>query len=301
MRRVIRATPPVDAPVHRLDVSLKVALVSRDNDARLALVKAFDDAPTSWLLSLHHEAPADADVLVCGSDVHIDGAVAFDPSAPDDVLERVREHALPAGRAVIVTSPSGGTGVTSIVIHAAAEMAARGYTTCVVDLDGEWGIRHRLGLDGDVVAPEVAVPVAGGFRLLDARSVSSDDRSGVLSSAAESFERVIIDATVGGLGYVGDAVRRAVLVVSPTPEGARRAAVVLETHLSFDWIVVVNRPGAGGETTRSAIARTIGRPVEIELSCCPGLRDSEDGFRLLARGWSRWSRGIARLVSALER
>ena len=287
--------------MHRRDVSLKVALVSRDNDARLALVKAFDRAPSSWLLSLHHEAPADADVLVCGSDVHIDGAVDFDPNTPGDVLDRVAERAVPSGRAVIVTSPSGGTGVTSIVIHAAAEMAARGHSTCIVDLDGEWEIRHRLGLDGDVVTPEAAVPVAGGFRLLDARSVSPDDRSAVLVSAAESFERVIIDTTAGGLGSVEDTVRRAVLVVSPTPEGARRATAVLEAHPSFDWIVVVNRPGAGGETTRSAIARTIGRPVEFELSCCPSLRDSEDGFRLLARGWSRWSRGIARLVSALER
>lgn len=301
MHRVIRATPAIDARVHRLDVSLKVALVSRDTDARLALVKAFDDAPTSWLLSLHHEAPADADVLVCGSDVHIDGAVAFDPNIPEGVLERVAERALPTGRAVIVTSASGGTGVTSIVIHAAAEMAARGHTTCVVDLDGGWGIRHRLGLDDDGVTPEVAVPVAAGFRLLDAQRVSSEDRSAVLSSVAESFERVIVDATLGGLGSIQDMVRRAVLVVSPTPEGARRAAVVLEAHPSFDWIVVVNRPGAGGETTRSAIARTIGRPVEIELSCCAALRDSEDKFRLLARGWSRWSRGIARLVSALER
>lgn len=287
--------------MHRLDVSLKIALVSRDTEARLALVKAFDRAPMSWLLSLHHEAPADADVLVCGSDLQIDGAVAFDPNAPDDVLERVAERALPSGHAVIVTSPSGGTGVTSIVIHTAAEMAARGQATCVVDLDGEWGIRNRLGLDSDVVTPQAAVPVAGGFRLLDARSVSSDRREEVLSSAVDSFERVIVDATVGGLSSIADTTRHAVLVVSPTPEGARRAAVVLKAHPSFDWVVVVNRPGAGGETTRSAIARIIGRPVELELSCCAALRDSEDGSRLLARGWSRWSRGIARLVSALER
>ena len=301
MHRVIRATPAVDARVHRLDVSLKVALVSRDNDARLVLVKAFDRAPTSWSLSLHHEAPADADVVVCGSDVDIDGAIAFDPTAPDDVLERVRERARPTGRALIVTSASGGTGVTSIAIHVAAAMASYGNTTCVVDLDGEWGIRHRLGLDSDVVAPEIAVPVAGGFRLLDARSVSTDQRGAVLSSAMDSFERVVVDVTAGGLCHVEDPTGRAVLVVSPTPEGARRAAVVLEAHPSFDWFVVVNRPGAGGETTRSAIARTIGRPVALELPCCPALRDAEDGFRLLARGWSRWSRGVARLASALER
>lgn len=287
--------------VHRLDVSLKVALISRDNDARLALVKAFDRAPSSWLLSLHHEAPADADVVVCGSDIHIDGAVGFDPKTPEDVLDRVAERAVPSGRALVVTSPSGGTGVTSITIHAAAEMAARGHTTCVVDLDGEWGVRHRLGLDGDVVNADIAVPATGGFRLLDARNVSPDNRRAVLSSVAGSFERVIIDATVDGLRSVEDSLRHAVLVVSPTPEGARRAAAVLEANPAFDWIIVVNRPGAGGETTRSAVARTIGRPVDFELPCCAALRDSEDGFRLLARGWSRWSRGIARLVNALER
>jgi hypothetical protein len=100
---------------------------------------------------------------------------------------------------------------------------------------------------------------------------------------------------------VTDLAARAVLVVNPTPDGARRAATVLAAHAGFEWILVLNRPGPGGETTRAAIARALGRPIEIELPCCAGLRDCEDSCRLLARGWSRWSRGIARLVNVLER
>jgi hypothetical protein len=280
---------------------LKVALVSRDSDARLALVKAFDHAPAAWLLSLHNEAPADADVLVCGPDVDVAGAVTFDAGAPDDVLARVAERAVPSGRAVIVTSPSGGTGVTSVVVHVAAELAARGHATGVVDLDGPWGIRDRLGLDPDPGEGAPAVPVAGGFRLLDARAATPDRREALLAAALDSFERVVIDVSTAGLDGLEPTARRAVLVVAPTPEGARRAAAVLDAHPAFDWIVALNRPGPGGETTRAAIARTLGRPVEIELPCCAALRDSEDDHRLLARGWSRWSRGITRLVGVLER
>lgn len=284
---------------HRLGVSLKVALVSHDADARLALVKAFDNAPTTWLLSLDRVAPADADIVVCGSDVEIPGAVIFDPDEPDNVVAQVAQRAVPSARCVVITSPSGGTGVTSIAVHVAAEMAARGLSTCVVDLDGPWGIRPRLGLDDAEV--EAAVPVAGGFRLLDARSAARDHRRALLASTMDSSERVIVDASTDGLSAVADVARRSVLVVSPTPDGTRRAAAVLEAHPGFEWVVALNRPGPGGETTRAAIAHVLERAVEIELPCYPGLRDSEDSCRLLARGWSRWSRGIARLVSLLER
>ncbi len=300
MHRVVRATDGNGVRGHRLDVSLKVALVSRDNDARLALVKAFDHAPTSWLLSLHHVAPRDADVLVCGPDAEVPGAVLFDASAPEEVLARVAERAVPSARCVIVTSPSGGTGVTSISIHVAAEMAVRGLSTCVVDLDGAWGIRSRLGLDAGAEI-EAAVPVAGGFRILDTRAASPDHRHALLAATMDGSERVVVDATIDALSGVEDVARRAVLVVAPTPEGARRAAAVLDAHPGPEWIVALNRPGPGGETTRAEIARALGRPVEIELPCCAGLRDSEDACHLLARGWSRWSRGIGRLVTLLER
>lgn len=280
-------------------MSLKVALVARDPEIRLALVKAFDAAPPTWLLTLHHERPADAEVVVCGPDVELPGAIAFDPAASEDILARVAESAAPSGRAIAVTSASGGTGVTSIAIHIAAELAARRRTTCIVDVDGRWGVRHRLGLDDVPDGPPAAVPVTGGFRLLDLRS--AEDRCAALVAATlDGFERVVLDVTSDALAQVRDLAAAAVLVVSPSPEGASRAAAVLATEPSFDWFVVTNRPGRGGETLRGRIEKTIGRPVDIEFPCCPALRDSEDRHGLLAHRWGRWARGVIRLVDLIE-
>ena len=189
------------------------------------------------------------------------------------------------GRTILVSAPSGGTGVTSVALHIAAEFVARNHRTALVDLDPARGAHARLGLDaGD--DPDAPVPVAGGFRLVRT-AVSLDDS-----------ERVVIDAPVGWLPEV-DAIDAGVLVCAPSPRGADRAHRMLEEHTAIPWHVVVNRLGPGGETTRTRFARTIGREV-MELPCCPALRDAEDVCVLLARGWTRWSRRVRRLAALLD-
>jgi hypothetical protein len=92
-----------------------------------------------------------------------------------------------------------------------------------------------------------------------------------------------------------------VLVVSPTPRAARRARAVIADHSPAAWVPVINRLGPGGETTVRDIERIIGKDVAVELPCCPALRDREDEGRLLKPPWTRWSRGIRRLVDVMER
>lgn len=270
-------------------MSLRVGIVGSDEAARLALVRALDRAPSSWHLSLHKDIPSDVDVIVCDPGVDAPGACVVTEGAPDDVIERIAARAGPQAGTLAVTSPGGGTGVTSITLHLAAELAAHSRSTCVLDLDGEWGLRGRLGLDptGQADGP---VPVVGNFRLLE-----GIDR---LDHARANFDHVIVDAPRSILDAFAGRVRDALLVMAPTPEGARRARCLLDAHPSLQWLVIANRTGRGGETTRAQLARIVERPV-VELPCCPALRDAEDDGRLVARGWSRWSRGVARIAEGI--
>ena len=262
-------------------MDITIAIVTGDEAARLAIVKALDSAPPGWAIGLHRVPPRDADVVV--SDRQIEGAIVFDPEDPDlvsAITERVRNRT----RTIFVCSPSGGTGVTTISLHLAAAFASRAHPTALVDLDPCRGARARLGLDPGVVT-DAPVPVAGGFRLVDA------------TTRPEGFDRVVIDAGTTA-EHLAD-VHAAVLVCPPSPQGARRCRGLLEARQGVRWYVVTNRLGPGGETTRSQFERVVGCPV-MELPCCPALRDAEDEGRLLRRHWTRWSRSVDALADALD-
>src|SRR5687768_16953553 len=114
MHAVLRATSSRRVRGEGGPVDITVAIVTRDEGARLAIVKALDSAPPGWAIGLHRKPPGDADVVV--SDRQIEGAIVFDPKEPDlvsAIADRVRSRA----RTVFVCSPSGGTGVTSISLH----------------------------------------------------------------------------------------------------------------------------------------------------------------------------------------
>jgi hypothetical protein len=66
-------------------------------------------------------------------------------------------------------------------------------------------------------------------------------------------------------------------------------------------VVVTNRLGPGGETTRPQIESVIGRKVGLELPCWPGLRDAEGERRIGSLRWSRWGLALGRLARALDR
>ena len=292
--------------------TLNVAVVSRDPHVRLAAASAFDDAPASWSVGLHESPPRDAHVVVFGSDLRDEAGerIVFDPRK--DIVEEVRRSVSEArARVFAIVGAGRGVGATSLALHLAAA-AARDHSTCFVDLDLEWGAADRLGIPeghrswADAVDDDsirlAALPVTAGFRaLLAPNEVPEDapDVREVVARAGASFDRVLVDCA----SHWHDVIEGAdvtVLVVSATPTGTKRAAKLIERHPTARWAVVLNRLGAGGETTRAELHRILGRRATIELPASPALRDAEDDGALLSSAWNRYVRAVTKLLRALE-
>ena len=294
-------------------MSLRVVVVSRNPQMRLAAATAFDKAPSDWTVELHDTVPEDADVVVFGPDIEADAGVRFDPTQPDRLLEDVIAAWQQRGSAVVVTSAGGGTGTTSLSLHLALARAST-IPTCWLDLNAGSHSGDRLGLRGsslkswgDIDASETAMrmaalPVAGGFRVLLAPPrESSVDVSAVVERACCEFQRVVIDVAAGSLLEIVLArAGAAVVVMSPTLGCARKTKALLDEFPGAPWVVVTNRIGPGGESTKTALQRIIGRRITMELPCAPALRDCEDEGRLLKSAWSPWRRAVTRLAKALE-
>lgn len=283
-------------PCDRVGVRTRIALIGRSPEARDALARAFSGAPAAWSVTLHDEVPAGAHVVVCAPDASHPGAVRFDPGAPDGA---VAEVAARIGRAGVtaVAGAGGGTGATTVALHVAAALAPR-VRTCVVDLDPGAAAFARLGLDppaagaGEPASDARAIPAHPGFRMV-AGPAGLD--------AAAAFDLVVADVPWRvDAGPLLESAATAVMVVAPTPTGVIRARALLAAAPGARWALVVNRVGPGGETTARAAGRELGRPVALELPCCPALRDAEDDGRLLHRPWSRWGRRIELLARALR-
>ena len=281
---------------------MRIAAVSSDPEERLQLARAFDRAPVSWDVWLHDEVPEDADVLVCGRETAIEGAVLFDADAPsrviDDVRRRVEEASV--GKRIFVSGATGGSGATTLALHLAAAGGA-----CVVESTGS-GIRRRLGLRSarswsphheEELSP---LPIAPGLRVLPAPpDASPEDVHRVIARAVSAFSRVIVDcdrAYLDRLVMPGDL---CVLVVAPTRPAAERAREILRRD-GPRWAVVTNRVGPGSCLTRRRIEEILDRRVAIELPCSAALRDSEDEGVLLTSPFSPWSWKVRKLWRALE-
>jgi hypothetical protein len=297
---------------------LDVAVVSRDKDVRLAAARAFDGAPATWSVRLHDQVPDKADAVVFGIDLRDEAGerLVFEPKSRSNIVERIQTSLSKGpGRVLMVTGAGRGVGVTSVALHLARASTSH-YGTCFVDGNTNWSASTRLGIDGEHMtwgalkdaehgsarnAP-IALPVAGGFRSMLAPPVfertTFDD---ALARARSDFERVFVDCSEpDALEAARPVADVAVLVVPPTLPGARRAAEVLARQPDVRWAVVLNRLGPGGEMTRAAVHRILGCRTTLELPCSPALRDAEDESKLLASGWSRYVRGISRLLAALE-
>lgn len=288
-------------------------MVSTDRTVRLAAARAFDGAPASWSIQLYETPPESADVVVYGPDVRAGDGVRFDPERPRALVEAVgRRLARVRTRVIAVTGTGGGTGVTSVSIHLAAAYA-RDRPACLLDLDPGGRCALRVGID----APETltwadldysgeslrrcALPVPGGFRVLLAPPAPAPcDTGALLESARTEWERVVVDVPGGGFREPAlDGADVGVLMMSPTPASAARAAGLLAQQPDLRWAVVVNRLGAGGETTHVELKEILERRIVLDLSCSPRLRDREDDGRLLTSP-SRWWRDMKRLARALE-
>jgi hypothetical protein len=97
-----------------------------------------------------------------------------------------------------------------------------------------------------------------------------------------------------------DYVDAVVIVMSPCLPHAHRVARMLTELDRVPTVIISNRLGRGGETTRSQIESIIGRKLGLELPCWPGLRDAEGERRLGSVRWSRWGFGLQRLARALD-
>lgn len=282
-------------------MTLKVAIVSRDETVRAAAARAFGSAPADWKVELCTDEPTDADVVVHGADFGERGGILFDPDRPDHALRAV-EASAGAGRAYVVAAALGGAGATTIALHLAAALAP----ACCAELAGP---SSRLGLPGDARTwlPRDddrslhALPVAGGLRLLRAPDPCPAPETFPLEEARGSFDRLVLDT--GARRDLDPVLARcdaAIVVTTPTRPSCLAARELVERWPAARWTVVVNRLGPGGQLMRGALERLLGRRVAIELPCCPALRDAEDEGRLLTGSWRRWTRGITRLAAALE-
>ena len=283
--------------------ALRVAIVSRDARVRERAARAFDEAPASWVVSLHDRPVDSADVIVCGPDVSCDGAIPFDWERPSSVIERVTAAASARDRnLVVVAGAAGGVGTTTLALHLAGSLAAT--DVCYLDLDEHGGGALRLGLEDDHLVYEeggdvraAALPVAPRVRAVFAPNGAA---RGAAEAAASSFDWVVVDAGRVQRAPVLDG-GIALLVCGPSVACARAARRVLEASGSVDWAVISNRIGPGGETTRAELEALLGRRIVLELPCSPALRDAEDDGRLVTSVCSRYLRRVRSLARALER
>jgi len=285
---------------------LRVAVVSNDPDVRLEAASAFDNAPISWSVSLHTSVPNDVDIVVLGPDVAGEG-IPFDPADPKRTIDEIKSRTRARDGAVItVTSASGGVGATSLALHLAAALAP---AASVGFIEQAPGAALRLGLapgdhltwtDLDESSESIArcfLPVAPGFRALLAPE-DGGDPGVILKRARRAFDLVVVDAPRGASTAIGEA-DAAVVVMGPSVPQAHRARAFIGDWPDLDCAVVVNRLGRGGETTRAQLSDLVGKPVSLEIPCCPALRDAEDDGRLVSLTWTRYGRAVARLADAL--
>jgi MinD superfamily P-loop ATPase len=289
--------------------SLRVAIVSRDPEARLAAARAFDKAPAEWIVSLHHEIPLEADVIALGPDVEGEG-LRFDAGACEDLVDKVTEAATTSGRVIVVSGVGRGVGCTTVGLHLAAEFGSH-HDTCFLDLDTAFGAADHLGLEGEHLtwrdvdaSPEsvrqAALPVVGGFRALLAPH-GAEIPEDLISGATSQFERIVVDCPADGpIEAVLEIADVAVVVVPASGLGARRLDRVVSRFEALPYALVANRIGSGSETTRSGLGRVAGRKFAIDLPCCGRVREAEDRGLLFASPLSRWKWAIARLARILE-
>lgn len=266
-------------------MSLHVAVVSRDPSVRARAARCFDRAPEDWHITLDDAPPVQADVVVTGPEVELTGDLVFDGSA--DLVDAIRSLAV--GSRCIRIGGTPGSGRTSIAVHLAAALASAA-EVCLLDRDPQHGAAHRLLVEdppvyqaGDDVSL-AAVPSRGGFRLLCAPDLDADP----LDALGRRFDLVVVDGASPG--------ECDVVVLQPTVPQARRLKALLSD--ARPPLIVANRLGRGGESTRRILENILERRIALELPHTPSLRDAEDAGYLVPT-WTRWWRAVERLARAL--
>lgn len=290
---------------------IDVAIVSRSEHVRRAAAAAFDRAPASWRVTVHTE-PVTADVVVCGPDDGVAGAIVFDFDEPGSLVDRVMSRAPNRrGRVYVVTGLGGGVGASTLALHLGATL---GRGCVVLDLDVTWGSACRLGLDrrevktwsaldladGDSVR-SAALPVSPGFRVLLAPWGADEVPARLLVDAAlTSFDRVVVDAPRASVEEAMSSATALVQVVASCRAGLHRARDTSSSPQGLPTALVLNRTGPGGSVTKARAERFLERKVSIDLPLTPALRDAEEDAGLLVGPWTRYVRKVTALARALE-
>ena len=283
----------------------RVALHTQDPSCRLALVRAFESAPSTWDIFLW-DGSASFDVRV--TDVPASSTdIAFDASDPSATVGAVaRLLSTTAHRLTVVTGARRGTGVSTLALHLAAALSCTA-TTSLLDLDQHSSLRARLGLPVDARdwgrkdPASAGLPFSAGFRVFLAPSHGVGDASSALQAACSRSEHVVIDAPEGAWReHALSACTSAILIIPPSHQGIAHARVMLESQPGVRWLCVVVRLGAGGELTPRHVERALDHPVVAELPSSPYLRDREDQHRLLNERWSRYYCRTLRLAAMLS-
>ncbi len=202
-----------------------------------------------------------------------------------------------------MTSACGGTGVTTVAIHLASALSSGSVPSCYLDVDPNLGGAARLGMPEDVRTFDPAdrlltVPHSGGFRAIFA----PDHPKAAIAGRSRTFPTTVDrcfpwqtskPSSIHAPEWWSSFLR-------PFPE-LRARALFLERHGSGAWVIVGNRIGPGGETSRTELSRILGRRYDVMLPCSALLRDREDVGALLTTPLSRWKRAFDRLAEWLTR
>ena len=277
----------------------RIALHALEPSCRLALVRAFETAPSGWDVFLW-DGTAPFDIRVTDAPVS-DTDIVFDVDDPEASVERVADALnSKVPRTTVVTGARRGTGVTTLALHLGA--AVPGMDVALLDLDDRSSLRARLGLPDDARDWRAAggLPYSAGFRIFLAPSDGDGDAASALRDASKRADHLIVDAPAGPWrDYALKSCSSAILVVPPSHQGIADARRILHQHPEVRWTCVVVRVGAGGELTARHVARDLGHPVAVEFPCSPFLRDREDDHRLLTERWSRYFRRTMRLAASI--
>lgn len=283
----------------------RVALHTQDPSCRLALVRAFESAPSTWDVFLW-DGSASFDVRV--TDVPTSSAdVVFDECDPSATVREVgRLLSATSHRLTVVTGARRGTGVSTLALHLAAALSCTA-TTSLLDLDQHSSLRARLGLPDDARdwgrqdPASAGLPLSAGFRVFLAPSNDVGDAPSAIKAACIRSSHVVMDAPDGPWREQALSIcTSAILVVPPSPQGIAHARLSLASHPGVRWLCVVVRLGAGGELTKRHVERALDHPIVAELPSSPYLRDREDEHRLLNERWSRYYRRTLRLAAILS-
>ena len=191
---------------------------------------------------------------------------------------------------IALSSPKHGTGVTTTAAMASLTLATTG-PTVLIDLAGD---QHAaLGLSDP--QGHQAVAVTDHLRLIDASDVSRDEQARIVTDAAQSGDRVVIDA--------GDANHP---IHDLLPDDTRRMWVLRPCYLALrramactrrpDSIIVIREPQRA--LTTLDIEAALGITVEATIDIDPAIARMVDAGLLAARIPRSAAHTLATIIAA---